>query len=368
MFKRIVCALLCTSLLYSLIIASSALEVSAKSAVVIESTSKSIVYEKNAEARLPMASTTKIMTGLIAVESGRLNDTVTVDERMIGAEGSSIYLKVGEKLLLKDLVYALMLASANDAAEAIAVFLCGSIEAFAEKMNERAREISLSDTSFANPHGLDSPDHYTTAKDLAILTVYALENEIFKEIVSTYRYQISKNEISPARYLVNHNKMLCSYDGAIGVKTGFTKKSGRCLVSAAEKDGVMIVCVTLSAPDDWNDHKRMLDMGFGCFESVKIADAGSLRFELPVAIGVENSIFVSNKDELTLVLNKNSNKISCNVECFKGHYIFSNINKGDHIADAVFTSEGREIARIPLYAESSITHTEQKKGFLDLFN
>ena len=359
---------MCTSLLSLLIVASFATDVSASSAILIEASSGDVVFEKNAYNRMPMASTTKIMTGLLAIESGRLQETVTVSEKMIGAEGSSVYLKVGEKLHLKDLVYALMLASANDAAEAIAVFLCGSVEGFALKMNDRAKSMGLEDTSFANPHGLDHKDHYTTAYDLSKLTCEALKNEVFRDIVSTYRYRIPDNGVSPERCLVNHNKLLASYEGSIGVKTGYTKKCGRCLVSAAERDGVILVCVTLSAPDDWNDHKKMLDMGFDKYSCVTLAQSGSLRFELPVICGVESKIAVSNKDKVELVMKKEDRRINCNIHSLKGHFIFAPIHKGDHIADAVFTSDGKELARVPLYAENSIELLETKKKFFDFFN
>ena len=213
-----------------------------------------------------MASTTKIMTALVAIESSPLDKNVMISDMAIGTEGSSLYLKKGEIMSMSDLLMGLMLRSANDAAAAIAYEISGSIEAFADKMNEKAASIGVTDTHFTNPHGLDDENHYTTAADLAIITAEALKNDTFLEIVSTEKC-IIKNFDGEARLLTNHNKLLSLYDGAIGVKTGFTKKSGRCLVGAAERDGMRLIAVTINAPDDWNDHEALFDFGFSRLNS-----------------------------------------------------------------------------------------------------
>lgn len=234
--------------------------VSAKSAALYEPSTKSFLYTKNENQRLPMASTTKIMTALLAIENLDPDEIIEIDERAVGVEGSSVYLKSGEAMQAIDLVYSLLLQSANDAAAALAIRISGSIEDFAILMNEKAESLGLSDTSFKNPHGLDEDGHYTTAHDLAILTAAALENETFRTITSTYKKTLISSDMQ--RLVVNHNKLLKTYEGCIGVKTGYTKKSGRCLSSAAERGGKLLVAITINAPDDWRDHKAMLDYGW----------------------------------------------------------------------------------------------------------
>lgn len=260
--KKIFSVALCVVILFSNASVCRAVNVSAQSAVLIDSVSGRIIYEKNANQKLSMASTTKIMTALCAIENSNLDKLIEVHPSAVGVEGSSIYLKHGEHLTIRELVYGLMLSSGNDAAVAIACAVSGSVENFAALMNKTAKKIGVKNTHFMNPNGLDEEEHYTTAYDLASITAYALKNEEFKEIVSTYEKTISYEGYSYNRKLRNHNKLLKMYDGCIGVKTGFTKKSGRCLVSAAERNGVTLVAVTLKAPDDWNDHMNMLNYGF----------------------------------------------------------------------------------------------------------
>ena len=209
-----------------------ALDISAKSACVISADTGEIIYAENEKEKLSMASTTKIMTALLAIESGRLDETVTVSANAQAQEGSSIYLRTGERIILKDLVYGLMLNSGNDAAVAIAEHMSGSEDKFAELMTKRAKELGAVNTSFKNPNGLDEQGHYTTAYDLALIAAYAMKNEEFKKTVST-KSATATLEDGEILYFSNHNKLLKMYDGAVGVKTGFTKASGRCLVSAA---------------------------------------------------------------------------------------------------------------------------------------
>ncbi len=253
--------------------------ISAKSAVLIDSQSGRVLYEHNSYEKLPMASTTKIMTGLLACESGMLNENVKASAFASGTEGSSLWLKIGEEQSLENLTYGLMLKSGNDAAVAIAEYLGGSTTAFALLMNKRAREIGALNTNFENPHGLDSEGHYTTAYDLALIAREAMKNKKFREIVSTKTYSIPMEGEKWDRALKNHNKMLWRYDGCNGVKTGFTKHCGRCLVTSAKRDGKELVCVTLNAPSDWNDHTQLLDYGFNNYEkkvllkkNVKVCD------------------------------------------------------------------------------------------------
>ena len=217
-----------------------------------------------------MASTTKIMTALIAVQSEQLDDVVEITKEMIEVEGSSIYLKAGEKLTLRSLVVGLLLESGNDAANAIAITLAGSKEAFADKMNEVAASLGMKNTHFVTPSGLDDDEHYTTAYDMALLGSAAMRCPEFAAIACRQSMTIDFVEPAVRRTFYNHNRLLLEMDGCSGVKTGFTKKSGRCLVSSCERDGILLIAVTLNDPDDWNDHKKMMDYGFSQVEKVML--------------------------------------------------------------------------------------------------
>lgn len=243
--------------------------------VVIEATTGRILSGKNYNVKLPMASTTKVITAAIAVNSDKLDDVVTIPKEACGVEGSSIYLREGEKISLRDLVYGLMLRSGNDAAEAIALYLGGSIDGFAVMMNDYARNLGANNTNFVNPHGLHDDSHYTTAYDLAIMTAKALENAEFRKIVSCKSYKIESDGYE-TRYISNKNKMLNMYDGAIGVKTGYTKVAGRCLVSAAERDGVTAISVVLNEPNMWEKSISNLDYAFNNCRSLRIGEADKI--------------------------------------------------------------------------------------------
>ena len=251
-----------------------ALDTSAECACVISADSGEIIYSKNADMRHPMASTTKIMTALVALEKNIMDERTVVSENAAIQEGSSIYLRSGEEISIRDLMYGMMLNSGNDAACAIVEHICGSVEAFAELMTQKAHEIGAVNTSFKNANGLDADGHYSTAYDMAKIAAYAMKNPQFCEIVSTKTAQIETS--SGITYLKNHNKLLWNYDGCIGVKTGYTKSTGRCLVSAAERNGVRLIAVTLGAPDDWKDHAAMLDYGFEQTECMALAKKGDI--------------------------------------------------------------------------------------------
>ena len=233
---------------------------SAQSAVLINVETKEIIYEKSAHEKRSMASTTKIMTSILAIESGRLSEIVTAEN--VNAEGSSIGLKNGYKLTLEALTYGMMLESGNDAAELTAEFLGGCEEEFAVLMNDKASELGMNNTNFVTSSGLDSGEHYSTAYDMALLGSYAIQNPTFREICSTKTKRVDFIEPDISVTFSNHNKLLSLCDGVFGIKTGFTKKSGRCLVSSCERDGRVLVAVTLNAGDDWNDHKKLYDYGF----------------------------------------------------------------------------------------------------------
>ena len=235
---------------------------SAQSAVVMERSSGRVLFEQNADVHLPMASTTKIVTALTVINHANLDDVVEVSPKAVGIEGSSVYLRAGEHLTVKELLYGLMLRSGNDCAVALALHVAGSIEAFAEMMNETARESGCSDSHFVNPHGLHDDDHFTSARDLATLTCVALQNEAFQEIVATKTVRISNEGMEYDRVLVNKNKLLTSFDNADGVKTGYTKKAGRCFVGSATRCGMQVVVVVLNCSPMFEETADMLNAAF----------------------------------------------------------------------------------------------------------
>ena len=291
---------------------------SAGSAVLLDASGPSIrtLWAQNADKRRGPASTTKVMTALVAAEKMPLSAKITVPKEAVGIEGSSVYLTEGEVFSLEELLCCTLLESANDAATAVAIAVGGSIEGFAALMNEKCAELGLVDTHFTNPHGLDNEAHYTTAADLAKLTSYALQNPLFRKIVSTKKKEIPMNNGDGTRVLVNHNKLLRLSDDVIGVKTGFTKRSGRCLVSAAERDGVCVIAVTLNAPDDWNDHLAMHEEGFASYSSITLADIGEIEVQIPCACADGGYITATNKESLTVCV-KNGAKIECIIEAYR---------------------------------------------------
>lgn len=334
------------------------LSVSAQSAILIEAEGGDVVYAKNADTPLPMASTTKLMTALVALSLAAPDTVIRTDARAVGVEGSSIYLIEGEELTLEQLLYALLLESANDAAASIAIGLSGSVEAFSDEMNRMARKMGLTNTHFTNPHGLDDEAHYTTARELAIIARAALENELIRTVVSTYKATIPHASLETGRLLVNHNKLLRTYEGCIGMKTGYTKRSGRSLVSAAERDGVRLIAVTINAPDDWRDHTAMLDHGFSLYQSVVLCEKGALQYSLPLVGGLQRSVLLKNTDAVRLTLPITAGEITQVVECRRFEY--APVLKGGvygyvhYRCDTDGDGKPETVASVPLYAQSSV--------------
>ncbi len=291
---------------------SETLSVSATAAVLMNGDTGEILWSKNPEERLPMASTTKIMTALLLAEQPDLSVTLTVTEEMATVEGSSMGLLPGDTVSYHDLLYGMLLASGNDAANTTAIALGGSVEGFAAIMNREAEAIGLTNTHFVTPSGLDDPDHYTTAYDLAKLAMYALQNENFAEACASSSATLCYGNPPYQRTLTNHNKLLSRYDGCIGVKTGFTKKSGRCLVSAAEREDARLIAVTLHAPDDWNDHVTMLDYGFRDFETVTLAP--EIPAYLPVEQGMSERVLLQANAETFTFLAGDAASVTQKVE------------------------------------------------------
>lgn len=251
----------------------STMQTTAKAMCVIEKDSKRVVESKNMNAKLPMASTTKILTAITVIQNcDDLDKIIEVDDISIGVEGSSIYLRHGEQISVRDLLYGLMLRSGNDSAVALACHIGGTVENFANMMNETAKNIGVSNSNFVTPHGLDNKNHYTTAYDLAYITAYSLSNPIFKEIVSTKQHVVNATNKSDKRYMSNKNRLLSSLDGCIGVKTGFTTRAGRCLVTATERGNETFVCVVLNCGPMFEESANLLNNAHALIENKKIID------------------------------------------------------------------------------------------------
>lgn len=269
-------------------VASGELELSAYAAVLMTADTKSVLYSRNANEKRGMASTTKIMTSVVALECGSPDMSVTVKKEDTLAEGTSIGLKEGDVISLLTLIKGMLLESGNDAANVVATAVAGSKSAFCKLMNEKARALGMNNTNFDNPSGLPSEKHYSTAYDMALLGAFAVGIPEFSKICSAKYERVTFGTPECERTFSNHNKLLSLYEGAFGIKTGFTRSSGRCLVSAAQRDGVTLIAVTLNAPDDWNDHIKLFDYGFRHIKKVRCLEDA---LKIPVA-GLENT-FVS---------------------------------------------------------------------------
>jgi len=326
---------------------------SARAAVIMDVNSGRVLYSQNMDEKLAMASTTKIMTTLVAIESGRLNETVTVSRKASITEGSSIYLRQGEKHTVNDLLYAIMLRSGNDAAVAVAEHIGGSIEGFAALMNRKAAEIGAVNTHFDNPHGLDSATHYTTAYDLALITAYALKNPVFAAIVSSKKKTI---EGPPAeswdRNMVNKNKMLWQFEGGDGVKTGFTKKAGRCLVSSATRNGMQLVCVVLNCGPMWEESSVLLEYGFGNYSNEMVVNKDNIFKVVEVKNGKEKFVAVKPKQDYYVAL-KAGEKESIKLAAKDMKVAKAPLRKGDGAGRMEVYLDNRLLSSIELeYTES----------------
>lgn len=275
--------------------------INAAAAIVMDMETGRVLFEKNAYAKLPIASTTKIMTGIIAIEMGNLDDEVTVSKQASEIWGSDIGLQPGEKLKLRDLLYGLMLSSGNDAAIAIAEHIGGTLENFLEMMNRKAKLIGARNTNFKSPHGLDMEGHYSTAYDLALIAKYALANPVFSKIVAT------KEAVIPKRNLHNTNEMLDLYPGADGVKTGYTGKAGRCLVTSATREGWRIISVVLNCSSRYTraqSSKKILDYAFNNYIRYTLLEPGEIIGQLPVVKGLDENVPIGTVDKIIYPLTK----------------------------------------------------------------
>ena len=362
MFRKIICILFVTLTAFSPLCTVNAAEVSAQAAVVIDIDNGRVYYEKNADTVLPMASTTKIMTALVVLESGLdLDEYFTVDSNAILVEGSSMGLQKGDRVTLRTLCYGMLLSSGNDAANAAAVRVGGSIEGFCRLMNERAKEMGLVNTSFQTPSGLDDEKHHTTAKELATVTWYAMKNDDFKNICNRVTASVEFGNPPYKRTLYNHNRLLRTYEGTIGVKTGFTKKSGRCLVSAAERNGVGLICVTLNAPNDWSDHTKLYNEYFGTLAKLEL-DEGT-NYVVKVTGGTTSSVnLVPSTTPVATLAAGELSRVEKSVVI--APFAYAPVNCGDVMGEVVYTLDSVELARVDLVAQTDVKRlTTEKNGF-----
>ncbi|MBQ8435796.1 MAG: D-alanyl-D-alanine carboxypeptidase [Oscillospiraceae bacterium] len=334
-------------------------EVSAKACVLIEEKTGKILFEKNSAEKLPMASTTKIMTTLLCIESGGLDDEFVVDSEAIKVEGSSMGLVEGDVVTKRSLCYGMLLPSGNDAANAAAVKIGGSIEEFAKMMNERAEQIGMTRTCFVTPSGLEGEGHGSSAYDMALLAREALKNPLFAEICSESEAKVRFGNPPYDRWLKNTNKLLTMYDGVKGVKTGFTDEAGRCLVSACERDGISLICVTLNDKNDWDDHSRMYDYGFSHITPAELSS--DEIYPLTVVGGTEETIPVKVQGSITIGDDgKLMNKISS--EIIMPPFVYTNVKLDDKVGEMRWYYDGRYIGSLDITAMKNAYFKSEEKS------
>lgn len=340
---------------------ASAIGTSATGAILINGDTGSVIYEQNAYEKLPMASTTKIMTALLLCENADLEKEITVTDEMVRVEGSSMGLLPGDRVTFHDLLYGMLLASGNDAANTTAISIGGSVDGFVKMMNQKASQLGLKDTSFQTPSGLDGDNHYTTARDLAILARYAMQNESFYKAASSQSAVLNYGNPPYRRSLTNHNKLLQSFNGAVGVKTGFTKKSGRCLVSAAKRDGKYVIAVTLRDPNDWADHACLLEYGLNQLTPTNVSPQTS-NYTVKVLKGVKEEILLEIKP-ITLGLGINED-ISCKVKLPKK--LPAPVRKGQKIGYVHYLKNGEIIKTVDILSPEDIAKRKIEKTNIDI--
>ncbi len=338
--------------------------VQAGSYILMEMQTERVLAGRDIHERRAMASTTKIMTALLTLEQPDLDAYFTVDSKAILVEGSSMGLLPGDQVTLRGLAVGMLLHSGNDSAGAAAVKIGGTTENFVAMMNERAAQMGLNDTHFATPSGLDADDHYSSAYDMAVLAKNALENADFSQICATVRMQISFGNPPYDRWLKNHNRLLEEYDGCIGVKTGFTKKAGRCLVSAAQRNGITLICVTLSAADDWNVHKRLFDYGFSLVQQVDLA-ACLPEISLPVVGGTSSSAKARlSGDAISTVLQGEERQVTAKI--FVEPFYYAPLPKEQKAGEVEFYLGDQKLGCWDLYPERTVeVRVVEKKGIWD---
>lgn len=333
--------------------------VSAECAAVIHMDSGEVLFEKNGDRQHAMASTTKIMTALLTLEQAG-NPEVEITREMVMVEGSSMGLREGDRLHLQDLAVGMLTVSGNDAANSAAIAIDGSTQKFVERMNSRAQELGLQNTHFDTPSGLDGETHYSTALDMAQLGAAAMSNPDFAQIAGSQSRKVTF--LSPEKTVTyqNHNKLLKRYEGCTGVKTGFTKKAGRCLVSSAERDGVRLVAVTLNAPDDWNDHEKLLDYGFSRMTTLEFDDSG-YTCQLPVAGGGEVVVCGDAEIHTAVLPVTKEGAVVRQVELSR--FLYAPVAKGEKVGQVRYLLAGETVAEVPLIAQNTVSLPPKKKSW-----
>ena len=329
--------------------------ISAGSAILLDGQTGRVIFEKQADKQSLIASTTKIMTALIVCEQVNVLDRVRIPPEAVGIEGSSIYLKSGEILTVQDLLYGLMLHSGNDAAIALAIYCGGTVEGFAELMNDKAHRLGLQNTHFVNPNGLDAPDHYSTAKDLAVLAAYAMDNPIFCKTVST------KTIYAGGRNLRNHNKLLWLLNGADGVKTGFTKKAGRILVSSCTRNNRRLICVTINDGNDWQDHKTLLESGFVNFSVQQIVNKGDCLGSVCVISGDAGKAELLATEDFSYALSDGEH---IEIVLSKPDFVYAPVAYGQNAGFAYVCLNGKPVGKIPLVYGQTVESIQTKEPSL----
>lgn len=348
--KRLFAGLAATFLAANLVFPCKA--ISAKSAILLDGQTGRVLYEKQPDKQSLIASTTKIMTALVVCEQTNVLDRVRIPQEAVGIEGSSMYLKAGEVLTVQELLYGLMLHSGNDAAVALAIYCGGTVEGFAELMNDKAHRLGMQDTHFVNPNGLDAPGHYSTARDMAILAAYAMENPIFSKTVST------KTVLIGNRTLRNHNKLLWSLEGADGVKTGFTKKAGRILVSSCTRQGRRLIAVTMDDGNDWQDHKNLMEDGFSNYSVKQILQAGDCVGKITVISGNSNCVELIAAEDFSYALSPDEEpELVFSVR----EFVYAPVVQGQNAGFAYVCLDGKAVGKIPLIYGQTVEIQEIKK-------
>lgn len=324
---------------------------SAVGCVIIDADSGRVLLEHNAHQALPMASTTKVMTALLAIERGNLTDEVTCSRNAFGVPGTSIYLSEGETLTLEEMLYGLMMASGNDAATAIAEHIGGTVQDFCALMTERARELGCENTVFLTPHGLPCEGHYTTCCDLALIAREAMTHPVFRQIVSTSRAKIPWEGRDYDRVLNNKNRLLTTYEGATGIKTGYTKAAGRCLVFGAERNGLEIIGVVLNCYDWFDEAARLMNLAFERYESQTMLQAGDEVALLPVHAGYQACVSVCPEGDLKAAVPMNALP---QVEIILPEQVEAPVAQGDVLGAARMMLNGEVLAEVKLVAAESV--------------
>ncbi len=363
--KKYIAWILAVCLIFPFVPKAEALDISAKAAIVVNAATGEIIYSENADLKLPMASTTKIMTALLLCENADLDEVVTTTKEMVTVEGSSMGLLEGDKVSYKALLYGMMLPSGNDAATTTAIALGGSLEEFALLMNKKARELSMDNTNFVTPSGLDAENHYSTAEDMAKLAVYAMKNPIFREAVGTKSIEVEYGNPPYPRQLSGHNKILDIYDGGIGIKTGYTSKSGKCLVSAASRNGVEVIAVTLGDSNTWSHHTELLNFGFSNINSVtySLPESG----ERLLVISGKTSTARLTCEDFTIGLTPDEQE-RVEYKITLPEFCFAPLKKGEMVGKIDYYIDGKLLESLPLtLAESVPCDDIPQPNFLDTF-